>query len=276
MTNKTTITTPKTFYGAIRGKGVVYTANEADDGFEIQCGRCGGSGAYDGPTWDDGRCYGCDGEGHLGEITTERANELYAGQIKRAEAKERKRLRICAVRDARVAALEAAHPEVAEALEAEYNRTSGRVNTFFMSVAEQIFLVDGRELTDNQINAVANSLAKRAAEQASATPLPDTTERIQITGGISSIKDVENDYGISVKVSIIDDRGFRVYGTLASSLVRDIYNNFIAQGGNGEEEDGWFEFAKGVRVTFMAKVEPSHDDIGFGFYSRPTKAEIAK
>jgi len=32
-----------------------------------------------------------------------------------------------------------------------------------------------------------------------------------------------------------------------------------------------FTGVKGRRITFMAKLEPSHDDVAFAFGSRPTK-----
>lgn len=81
------------------------------------------------------------------------------------------------------------------------------------------------------------------------------TGRVQITGTILGTKMVESDYGLTEKMLVEDDRGFKVYGTVPSS----IYSS-------GD--------VKGMKVTFSAKVEPSNNDAFFGFFSRPTKAKV--
>jgi hypothetical protein len=60
------------------------------------------------------------------------------------------------------------------------------------------------------------------------------------------------------KMLVLDDRGFKVWGTIPEALfgcrtLDDLVN---------------------LRVTFTAKVEQSDRDEAFGFYSRPTKAEV--
>jgi hypothetical protein len=98
---------------------------------------------------------------------------------------------------------------------------------------------------------VAAAAAQRAAEQAeldAAEPCP--TGRVEITGKILTIKLQEGYYGDTWKMLVKDDRGFKVWGSIPSSL----------------------HATRGARVTFMAAVEPSRDDDKFGFYKRPTKA----
>jgi hypothetical protein len=98
---------------------------------------------------------------------------------------------------------------------------------------------------------VAAAAAQRAAEQAeldAAEPCP--TGRVAITGEILAIKLQESYYGDTWKMLVKDDRGFKVWGSIPSSL----------------------HASRGARVTFMAAVEPSRDDDKFGFYKRPTKA----
>jgi len=79
----------------------------------------------------------------------------------------------------------------------------------------------------------------------------DTTTR-EITGEVISVKHVDSMYGGTLKVTVQDDRGFRVYGTLAAAI-----------------DDA----VKGDRITFrVANVKASNDDAAFGFFQRPTRA----
>ncbi len=104
------------------------------------------------------------------------------------------------------------------------------------------------------------------------TPVPESDDRIQITGTVISHRFQESDYGTQHKMLVEDDRGFRVWGTVPSSI----------EGGQeiGWTEEEWPIFAptldEGDRVTFSAKVERSRDDESFGFYKRPTKAEVVE
>ena len=98
---------------------------------------------------------------------------------------------------------------------------------------------------------VAAAAAQRAAEQAElAAAEPCPPGRVEITGEILTIKLQEGYYGDTWKMLVKDDRGFKVWGSIPSSL----------------------HASRGVRVSFMAAVEPSADDDKFGFFKRPTKA----
>ena len=100
--------------------------------------------------------------------------------------------------------------------------------------------------------------------------VPESDERIQITGTVISHRFQESDYGETHKMLVEDDRGFRLWGTVPRSI----------EGGDtlGYREDGYPIYEPslddGDRVTFSAKVERSRDDESFGFYKRPTKAEV--
>jgi hypothetical protein len=111
--------------------------------------------------------------------------------------------------------------------------------------------------------AVADAeLAIREAEEAAKPPVPALTAGRQvITGTVLSSRWVDSDYGYgtsgTVKITVKLDNGQRVHG----SLPRDLWG----QGDDPEE--------KGRRITLTATVKPSDDDPGFGFYTRPTKAQ---
>lgn len=254
--------TPASFWGRVKGQGVGYTKNDAG-GYDVTCGRCGGTGYTVYHYVYNGECFQCNGgRTSYGTISQERADALWAGQQKAAAKKEAKRLAVCAERDERVAALAAAEPEVHAVLKAEYE--AERVtNRFYYELAAQVFNAQGRPLTENQVAAVKRGLAKKAEEVANVVPVVEG--RGEVTGEIVSIKWVDGEYGGATKVTVKDDRGFKVYGTLPAALVDAFYEK---AGG-----ESWFEVAKGARVQFVAKVEAGRE-VGFGFFSRPSKGVV--
>jgi len=119
-------------------------------------------------------------------------------------------------------------------------------------------------LTDGQMAAVERNIDKdnqRAAErearmerEAAMDKNPCPTGRGQITGEVLSAKWKDTPFGAQLKMLVLDDRGFKVYGTVPSRL-----------------DD---EVERGTRITFVAEVTPSDDDELFGFFKRPTQASI--
>lgn len=105
---------------------------------------------------------------------------------------------------------------------------------------------------------------ERAAQDAiveAGDPVPVTDKRIKIAGKILSIKSVESYYGTTVKMLVLDDNGFKIWGSVPSI--------------NQEDEEGYSLHAQiGNHIKFMAKVERSGDDEKFGFFKRPTKAKL--
>lgn len=82
------------------------------------------------------------------------------------------------------------------------------------------------------------------------------------------------------KCLIEDERGFRVWGTCPAVVVDTAraasdraYEAYIADGGE-IPSDKVGDWLKGMRVTFMATVEPTEKDPGFGTYSRPTRVKV--
>jgi hypothetical protein len=90
--------------------------------------------------------------------------------------------------------------------------------------------------------------AERAEEAANAEDVPEG--RYEVTGEVMSTKQVETDFGLTTKMVVKDDRGFRVYMTVPSSIEEDV--------------------ERGVRVTVRVRVKRSDDDPKFGFGSRPS------
>lgn len=77
--------------------------------------------------------------------------------------------------------------------------------------------------------------------------------RIAITGIVLAFKLQSSQFGDTLKMLVQDDRGFRVWGSVPKSL------------DDAEREN---------RITFTATVTASDRDAKFGFFKRPTKAEI--
>lgn len=96
---------------------------------------------------------------------------------------------------------------------------------------------------------------KRAAEYDAADNLPDFDERASIEGVVAAIRTDETFYGYVTKMMVISDAGWKVWGTLPSSLS---------------------DAKKGDRVSFVATVTKSDDDPKFGFFKRPSKGKIVE
>lgn len=279
------IEAPEVFWG----KGVSYQRREDGD-YNVVCGRCGGTGYLSGYEYvEGGVCFACNGhQGAQGSISKADADKRYAGQVRYRERKEAKRLAICAERDARVARLVESAPRVAEVLQEVYDSNgyfNGRRNSFLSSLADQVFPAEGRDLSEKQVAAVEKMLAKVEADRADAAPVVEG--RGVVDGEVLAISRVYTDFGEAVKVTVKDERGFRVYGTLAKDLVKSFYDAWYAKTVEATKEgygslvsdygaDNWFEEVKGARVSFTATVVKSRDDESFGFFSRPTKGSVVK
>lgn len=113
--------------------------------------------------------------------------------------------------------------------------------------------------------------AEKQARHAAAEAI--TAGKQTITGKIISTKWVDGfAYGQRVlKMVVVDDRGFKVYGTVPQAIIDAGAESTVCLG-----EERWdYEALKGQRVTFSATVQASDDDDKFGFFKRPTKAALA-
>lgn len=78
------------------------------------------------------------------------------------------------------------------------------------------------------------------------------TGRVEVVGEVVSTRFVDNDFGGTLKMLVLMDSGVKVWGSVPRAISPE----------------------RGNRVRFTATVTPSDDDPVFGFYSRPTKAEL--
>lgn len=101
---------------------------------------------------------------------------------------------------------------------------------------------------------VERELAKLAVQ---ATIAPLSAGRQTVEGEVLTVKFVDNPYAYNsstMKMLVKLDGGQRVWGTVPSTIADDV--------------------ERGVRVRFVATVTPKDGETDFGFYSRPSKAEV--
>lgn len=112
---------------------------------------------------------------------------------------------------------------------------------------------------------------RRAAEQAALEGVAPLAEgRREITGEVVSTKWQESDYGDTLKMLVREDDGNKVWGTVPGVLSEDHFD---------EATQTWtnrLETLVGSRVTFKAQVTRSNDDEHFGFFKRPTQAQVVE
>lgn len=150
------------------------------------------------------------------------------------------------------------NPSGREAYEYAIDQLQGRHNDFLANYVSKIERYGST--SQRFVDAVLRDKAKRAerqAEQEQEVREPISDEllegRQQITGQVVSVKTQENDYGVREVMTVRDDRGFLVWGTVPSAID---------------------DVVKGQRVSFVAGLQRSDKDECFGFFKRPTGAEI--
>lgn len=130
-------------------------------------------------------------------------------------------------------------------------------DAFLSDLWEKAFAFD---LSDKQLAVIgrhfdrkAGRVAAKEAELAAAVEVPEG--KYEITGEIVALKYEPNPfgYGSVPKMTVKDERGFKVYGTAPAALFKDE---------NAELE--------GRKVAFTATMKPGREK-GFGFFSGPSK-----
>lgn len=252
-----------------------------------ECGKCLGTGSvswgadFKGVVYNsDGTsrevpqvCFKCDGTG--GKYVSQK-------QLDRREASRARRERRKAEEQA---AKTAAHQERVANARRRWDAVPGNtelaeqlhtLGEFGESLAEA--LATWGCLTDRQAEAARTALARRA-EEAAAPTAPVPTGRTEVQGTVVSVKDKVTQYGVSVKMVVRDDRGFKVWGTVPAALAdaacqrwEDSLPEGTWMGQYGGE--AWFDTLQGATVRFTAQLQASDTDEAFGFFKRPTKAQL--
>jgi hypothetical protein len=149
-----------------------------------------------------------------------------------------------------------------------YARRNGR-----LSEAQRDAVLRGIETRERR----AQERSERDERMGDPEPADVVEGRITITGRLLTTKSVEGWGGRSeLKMLVLDDRGFRVWGTLPGAIVNAAYEQASREGYTGPNAGVQQALQQGMkcRVRFTATVERSRKDGTFGFYKRPTKAEV--
>lgn len=232
------------------------TKTKTVDGVEyvaIMCWKCGGSAYLPGYEHVDGaRCWGpCRGRaGAIGWRTRAEYEKILARRAKDEERRAKKAReeaeKVAAEKRAARETFVQENGDLVAALEA-YDGHSR-----FVLEARTDVVRDGETLTEAQVAALWKAI--RDEEERLAAEI-DVPEGRQIVEGdvlkISEYEDTFSPYGGTVLKMLVQADGFRLFGSVPSSL-------------SGVE--------RGSRVRFTATLQPK--ETGFGFYKRPTKAEI--
>jgi len=147
------------------------------------------------------------------------------------------------------------------------NRDSATPNSFLSDLYSKLY-VKGYKLSDRQCEAVLRSItrdaewaARKAAEALALVDAPPLVAGRQVIEGvITSAKVKFSQYGESLKMVVQLDSGNKVWGTVPDSI----------QAHFGYGTDGMI----GSRVSIVAEVTVSDNDLHFGFYKRPKNGVV--
>jgi hypothetical protein len=218
------------------------------------CGKCGATGYINAfGHVHNGVCFDCAGARNIGRYQATPAHAIVLAERK-------------AKRDAKAAAKAA---KVRAKVIASTPHLIGLVflagvSDFAHSLVMQV--LKGKTLSDLQLAgafkaalfaiAKADRDAARLAEKAEqeAAKRPVVTGKIRVTGEVLTIKEQYSDYGSTMKMLVLDDRGFKVWGSVPRKAWDIVEGDMV-----------------GARLSFNASVEASNDDQCFGFFKRPSK-----
>lgn len=245
------------------------TPAATDDRVWDPCGKCGGDGVvhygnvvYTTRRGPERTCHRCNGA--RGRWTTQAAIDKRNRRRERAAERANEKARAAAIEAAaKLAAAQdafaAENPDVIAALPTLPGEFGASTRASYEEFGT---------LTAKQIEAVLRIAAEKAAEP---TPAPVVEGKIRVTGKIVSMKWQDSAYGPggSLKMVVLDDRGFKVWGTVPRAL--EGVGQYFDEDADETRFDGGVE--RGDRVSFTATVEVSDRDETFGFFKRPTKAE---
>lgn len=238
-----------------------HPGKKSDDTVAEECYNCSGTGVYQAysrieynVTDAQGNeatlgCFKCHGAGSSRiKVSSIRARvrreaKSQAENEYRNEIEEQARRHLANKNAEAIKAFTDKHPDVVNGLDS--------LGSFGASLKEQ--LNRRGTLSDAQVSAAKQSIerqARRDVEKANRQPVVEGRGRV--TGKIVSTKWSDGPYGRTQKMTVMDDRGFKVYGTVPKDS----------------------DLSSGMRISLVGTVKASDNDNTFGFFSRPANVEI--
>jgi hypothetical protein len=120
---------------------------------------------------------------------------------------------------------------------------------------------------DHRAKLEAERDAQREAERAAAADCPEG--RLVVRGRVRSVKQVETQYGMTWKMLVQSEHGWKCYGTVPQSIAGEI-GPLLKWYSDGETAT----LTQEVNVTVTATLTRSPNDEKFGFFKRPAKATL--
>lgn len=232
----------------------VYRQTENDPAiYDICCGKCGGVGYLrEYGHVDSGVCFQCGGAGILGQATEEEYRKV---EKRRAYQKEYRMRKAQEAAEKEKAETEKAFSELEKKFAEEFKAILTFKNNSMFVLNAKSDILHRQPLSENIISSVMKMISQ--AENATDVPVG----RQIVTGEIVSVKFVDDMYsfngGMITKI-VVDCGTFRLYGTLPKVA---------------ETAENGAKALKGKKISFTATVEAGKEK-GFGFFKRPTKAQI--
>jgi hypothetical protein len=209
------------------------------------CMKCQGRGYLPGYEYiDNARCWSCDA--HRGPVDWVKRSTFDAYERRTARLAEKAR-REAEAAEARFAAEKATWNETNSDLRDALARYFERGPRDLMRYAAE--LAEYGILSDEDTTKARAAIAREAERQAALVDVPEGRQVVE--GRVRSVKVIESAYGSTLKMLVETDAGYRVFGSVPTSL---------------------YDVEPGAVVRFTATLTPK--ERGFGFYSRPTKAAI--
>lgn len=229
------------------------------------CSRCGGTGAFGPHVVYAGRCFKCGGTGsqpggvavfaYPESWTQEQVDEHVAAKAaKKNAAADRKAAKKALERAAVLAANVERFPSLA--LVDQLDSTIWHVVRDIASKASDVALSEKQGALIERWGAEQAQKALDASVEAAADEVePEAVEcpegKLELTGEVLKVKWQDSGFGGQLKM-LVECGGFKVWGTVPAAIAPE----------------------RGDFVRFNCSVERSTDDPSFGFFKRPTKAQI--
>lgn len=178
-------------------------------------------------------------------------------------AAQRENMRQAQETQKRMVITRAEYPQATEILE----NYEGE-NSFIKDVQERY--MKWGNLSEKQADAIVQAHKRdNAPKEVEEETAPVVEGKITVTGEVKKAYVKETDFGSRFVMIVQDDRGFKVWGTVPSSL-QEIPSSIKME---GSEDVLYRGLEEGDRVSFNANVTKSDRDESFGFFKRPSKAK---